>query len=82
MFCAATPLSVAMRKVTEVVGLNQLRNDLVAVEGGVGRVVGAAAVLVGEADEAGVLHAVRLVRAGRERSPAPTATESAGKLVT
>ena len=53
----------------EVVGLDQLRHDLEAVEGRVGRVVRRLAVVVGEPDEAGVLHAVRLVRARGEDHP-------------
>ena len=53
----------------EVVGLDQLRHDLETVERRIGRVVRHLAVVVGEPDEAGVLHAVGLVRARGEDHP-------------
>ena len=57
------------REGDEVVGLDQLRQDLEAVVRGVGRVVRDAAVVVDEADEARVLHAVGLVRARGKDDP-------------
>ena len=54
-------------KVEEVGSLHQFRHDDPAIEGGEGRVVDVGAVVVLEANEAGVLDAVALGRRGREK---------------
>ena len=54
------------RKSRKSRGLHQLRHDDLAIEGGEGRVVDVGAVVVLEADEAGVLDAVALRGRGRE----------------
>ena len=53
-------------KEEEVGGLHQFRHDHLAIEGGEGGVVDVGAVIVLEADEAGVFDAVALRRRGRE----------------
>ena len=53
----------------EVGRLDELRQDLEAVEGGVDRVVEDRAVVVAEAHETSVFHALALGRAGREDDP-------------
>ncbi len=65
LFCTASPLRVRILKWQEVLRLDELRQDVVAVVGGVGRVVGHRAVVIDEADKTGVLDAVGLV--GRDR---------------
>ena len=66
LFCTAGPLSVLNLKWTKVRRLQQLRQRDLAVVGGVGRIVGEAAVVVLEADEARVFDAVALAGRGRK----------------
>ena len=79
LFRAAGPASRWVRNVAQVRAAQQPRGDLVAVVGGVGGAVLDGAVVVGEPDEPGVLHAVALLGGRRAAGPAAASVMSAGK---
>ena len=56
-------------EVQEVRGFQELRQDGAAVVGGVSRVVNDAAIVLDEADETGVFHAVALIGGDGENDP-------------
>ena len=80
LFLAPRPVSWVLVNVRKSVVARSCDADVGAVVGGIGGVVGGGAVVVDEADEPGVLHAVALVSGPVGDSTRSEMDEPAGKV--